>query len=342
MNTKQRVFWMFFTLFIGALAFIYSFHKVNIREFREQISQTNYGWLLVAFVLIIFYYLSMAWILKILLEPTKVSFWGILRTPFMEQFGNGITPFSVGGQPMQILGLRQAGVSLGEGSSVSLMKFVIYQSMIVIAFFICLLFGYQYVANHMLAMTSLVVFGIFIHALVLLVLIFIMFFPPITEKIANIVLIPFHWFLTDQQVDGIDRKLNQKIIEFHDVSKKLANDPKKLIKVSLVTLIQLFVYYLIPYFILLAVGADNADPMFIVVLNVILTLAISIFPVPGGTGGAEIGFSLLFSSFLPNHTVTIFAMLVWRIITYYFGIFAGLIAYNVIPNQLDEKDHVEN
>ncbi|MDN6901061.1 flippase-like domain-containing protein [Oenococcus sicerae] len=342
MSKKQRFFWILLTLFIGVIVFVYSFRKVNFKEFCRQIANTNYNWLLIAFLMIIFYYLTMTWILKILLRPTKVSFWGLIRTPLMEQFGNGITPFSVGGQPMQILGLQQAGVSVGEGSSVSLMKFVIYQGMIVVTFLICLVFGYQYVADHMLAMTSLVIFGIIIHVLVLLGLIFIMFFPPITEKLANIALIPFRWFLSDEQVNEISLKLDQKILEFHAVSHKLASDPKKLFEASCLTLIQLLVYYLIPYFILRAVGAENANAIFIVALNVILTLAISIFPVPGGAGGAEIGFSLLFSSFLANHTVTIFAMLVWRLMTYYFGIFAGLLAYNIIPNQLDEKNHVDN
>ncbi|MFT8470524.1 lysylphosphatidylglycerol synthase transmembrane domain-containing protein [Oenococcus sp.] len=342
MTTRQRIFWILFTLFIGAVVFIYSFHQVNLKQFCQQISKTNYGWLLFAFVLVIFYYLTMAWILKVLIAPHKASLWGIMRTPWMEQFGNGITPFSVGGQPMQILGLRQAGISVGEGTSVSLMKFVIYQGMIVVAFLICLLFGYQYVANHMLSMTSLVIFGIAIHVLVLLGLIFIMFFPPITEKIANLVLAPFHWFLSEQQTADIAKKLDQRILEFHEVSNKLAKNPRKLFAASLLTLLQLFIYYAIPYFILLAVGAHNADFIFIVALNVILTLAISIFPVPGGSGGAEIGFSLLFSSFLANHTVTIFAMLIWRILTYYFGIFAGLIAYNLVPSHYDGKNNVEN
>ncbi|WP_439425886.1 YbhN family protein [Oenococcus alcoholitolerans] len=340
MTKKQKFFWLLFTLFIGAVVFIYSFNDVDFREFSGLFKQTNYFWLILALLLIIFYYFSMSWTLDILLgKDNKASAWGLIRIPFMEQFGNGITPFSFGGQPLQILGLNQAGIPVGQASSISLMKFVIYQGMIVVAFLICLIFGYQYVADHMLSMTGLVIFGLVIHILVLLALISIMFFPPVTKKIADLCLKPFSFFLSDDQITSIRKKLDDKIVEFHDVSEQLLSNPKKILAASLVTLLQLFLFYSIPYFILLAVHADNADFMFIIALNVILTLAISIFPVPGGSGGAEAGFALLFSSFLSNHTVTIFAMLLWRIITYYFGIFAGLIAYNVLPNNRHGKNN---
>ena len=52
--------------------------------------------------------------------------------------------------------------------------------------------------------------------------------------------------------------------------------------------------------------------------------------ITGGVGGAELSFQLLFSPFVENSATLILVILIWRLITYYFGIFAGIIAY-IIP-----------
>lgn len=58
----------------------------------------------------------------------------------------------------------------------------------------------------------------------------------------------------------------------------------KLAKVSVVTLVQLAFYYLIPYFILLALGVQNLNVVMIVSLNVLIFMITSLFPIRG-TGG---------------------------------------------------------
>ncbi|MCT7728190.1 MAG: flippase-like domain-containing protein, partial [Lactobacillus iners] len=45
----------------------------------------------------------------------------------MQSLFNAITPMSTGGQPAQIVALKQMGISVGKATSVLLMKFIIYQ-----------------------------------------------------------------------------------------------------------------------------------------------------------------------------------------------------------------------
>ena len=78
-------------------------------------------------------------------------------------------------------------------------------------------------------------------------------------------------------------------------------------------------------------------------LNVMNTLTSSAYvlligafvPIPGASGGIEYGFVKFFGNFLSN-SMTNAVLLVWRFITYYFGMIIGMIAFN-----LDERSNGE-
>ena len=108
----------------------------------------------------------------------------------------------------------------------------------------------------------------------------------------------------------------------------------KLGKVAVVTLLQLLAYYIIPYFILLALGVTGINLVMVMSLHVLIFMIISLFPIPGGTGGAEYSFSVLFLSFVHSQSKLVLAMFLWRLLTYYFGIFAGMIALMIKPDKV--------
>ena len=54
----------------------------------------------------------------------------------------------------------------------------------------------------------------------------------------------------------------------------------------------------------------------------------SFVPIPGATGGLEFGFVQFFGNFITGSKLSAM-MLVWRFITYYFGMIVGAIALNI-------------
>lgn len=99
---------------------------------------------------------------------------------------------------------------------------------------------------------------------------------------------------------------------------------------SIYTALQLMAFYLVPYFVIRAFGYASVNPWLILTMNIMIVMVISLFPIPGGVGGAELSFQLLFTPFVKNQATLILVILIWRLITYYFCLFAGIIAY-VIP-----------
>ena len=281
-------------MLIGVGIIGYSLRTVNLRLLVREVNTLNWGWMLVAILCICLYLGLEGVVVKIFMKDRHRDFtWkDALRLPPIEQLFNGITPFSTGGQPAQLVAMLQSGVDGGRASSVLLMKFVVFQAMIVINFIISLMIGFHYIEEKLHALAILVVLGFLIHLAVIVGLLMVMYWYRFTKRAMNLLIRP----------------------------------------VAIVTLLQLFFYYMIPYFIMLALGIHHINFVMVVSLHVLIFMIISLFPIPGGAGGAEYSFSVLFASFVHSNTKLVLAMILWRLITSYFGMVTGMIALMIKPD----------
>ena len=135
----------------------------------------------------------------------------------------------------------------------------------------------------------------------------------------------------------LNKIVDEKIDNFYEESLKLKSNWKLLLKISAITFVQLAVYYIIPYFILLSLGVTHVNVIMVISMHVLIVMVVSLFPIPGGAGGAEYSFSVIFSSFIGTGSKLVLAMLLWRIVTYYFGMLSGLIAMLIQPKRIVTK-----
>ena len=328
----SRKNWLVLTtmLLLGIGIFAYSLRDTNLQEISADLATMNWG------LCICLYLVFEGVTVKIFMANRYPHFtWkDALRLPLIEQLFNGITPFSTGGQPAQLVAMLQSGVDGGIASSVLLMKFVVFQSMIVVNFVISLLIGFHYIEEKLHVLSLLVIFGFVIHLSVIVALLMVMYWYNFTKRLMNIVIKPVRWFVKEQRYQEIKDSLNEKVDSFYQESIKMKSEYGKLAKVAVVTILQLMAYYIIPYFILLALNVHGVSLIMAMSLHTLIFMIISLFPIPGGTGGAEYSFAVLFTSFTTSHSKLVLAMLLWRILTYYFGMFAGMFALMVKPDKV--------
>jgi glycosyltransferase 2 family protein len=105
---------------------------------------------------------------------------------------------------------------------------------------------------------------------------------------------------------------------------------------SIYTLLQYFTFFSIPYCIYRSFGFHSADIWTLISAQIFLTNFMAIIPLPGGAGGAEGGFYLIYSLFFESNTI-LTALFVWRVLTYYSSIAIGSIFALVLPNA--KKSH---
>ena len=327
-------------LLIGGGIVAYSLRTVNLRLLIQDFFTLNWWWMLVALACICLYLILEGVVVKIFMNNRHADFtWkDALRLPPIEQLFNGITPFSTGGQPAQLVAMLQCGVDGGLASSVLLMKFVVFQAMIVINFLVSLLIGFHFIAEKLHALSLLVLLGFVIHLAVIVGLLLVMYWYGFTKRALNLLIKPCVWFMKPQRYERLRIALNEKVDSFYQESLRMKEEYGKMAKVCLVTLCQLFFYYAIPYFIMLALGVHGMNFIMVISLHVLIFMIISLFPIPGGAGGAEYSFSVLFASFIGSGTKLVLAMILWRLLTYYFGMFAGMVALFIKPDKIKHED----
>ena len=89
----------------------------------------------------------------------------------------------------------------------------------------------------------------------------------------------------------------------------------------------------------------NPDDLFYVMALTAFTLTIAIWvPTPGGAGGVEVAFSLLYSPFIASYgfddskSYALAIMLIWRMLTYYLLIIYGFVLYLIF----EKRDKISN
>lgn len=261
----------------------------------------------------------------------------LLRVPLLNLLGTGVTPFATGGQPAQLYGLARSGVETGRAMSVILMKFLVYQVVVVIFFIVGYASAEQFIYQQVnTTFATFIPFAIAIHAVVIIGIILVMFWPSLTLRLVDIVAVVVKKMMRRERFERLIANVKLKIDNFHTESRRVISSWQSLLGAIFFTSLQLVTFYMIPYFVIRAFGYPDVNPWLIVTMNIMIVMVISLFPIPGGVGGAELSFQLLFSPFVKNPATLILVILLWRFITYYFGIFAGIIAY-IIPAHHDRR-----
>ncbi len=328
LNKKVNIF----ILILVTLLVLYFSLKNNFKEIISHIFNMNIGYLLVAFLLIFIFYifksLSMYSFCKKINKDFKFleAVQLILRT----QFFNAITPFATGGQPYQIYYLKKCNIDYASSTGIVLQNFIVYQIALVILGLIAL------ISNNILDLFSgsrllsrLITLGFIINTVIIIIMFIVAFSKKMNKKIIgfSINILTKLYLIKDK-----NKKLNEwdiNINNFYNSAKKLLGDKKNFLRNILFNFIALSALYMIPLFVLYAMGKFKVISVGITIVTSAYVMIIGSFvPIPGGSGGLEFGFITFYSNFITGSKLSAL-MLVWRFITYYFGMILGAIALNI-------------
>ena len=278
-------------LIVVTLLVLYFSLKDNFNEIINQIVNMNKWYLFIAFVLLFVFYifksLSMYSFCKKINKDFKFreSIQLILRT----QFFNAVTPFATGGQPYQIYYLKKCNIDYASSTGIVLQNFIVYQIALVLLGLIALfvnqafnLFG----GSKMLA--RLIALGFITNTVVIVIMFMVAFSKKMNKRIIGLGI----KILTKLK---IVKEWDTNINNFYASAKKLLDDKKIFIGNIIFNFFALSTHYMIPLFILYAMGEFNVINAGISIVACAYVMIIGSFvPIPGGTGGLEYGFVTFF------------------------------------------------
>ena len=256
-------------------------------------------------------------------ETCGIDDWKLARrTVMLGRYYDNLTPAAVGGQPFQILHMKKNKVPGGYSVIIPIVGMISLQISFLIVAVLTFIFGGWTVENPAVVIAGWI--GLIFYAIFPLAVFMGTFFPKATTSIIIWGVKVLHKIKIVKDEDAAVKKTEDAIAEYVRCVKKMLKNKKLFLKVILLGVVYHIMFGVLPYFILLAFGGKIGFFSCYVITQAI-TSAVYLIPTPGSSGAAEGSFYLVFSSLTSGYIF--WAMLTWRLFTYYSYILIGLITY---------------
>lgn len=311
--------------------------KDNFVKSIDLIASSNKWLILLSILVYIVYFIIEAYLLKLLIDKSckKYSFKKVIELNIMTKFFNGITPFSLGGQPLQVYELSKNKVPVTKSLLVIVENFIILQITMTIMIILSLVFGYVFELkpNNFLYIMTLI--GAVITVLTLVLTILACVKIDLASSVGKSTINILNKFNIIKDRETTLNKWNSKCIEYQNGFKSLMKDKKYIIKCVCVNFIYMAVFFMIPFFTLKALHASlNINMFYVIILSCFVYISASFIPIPGSSISTEYSFIHYFS-LVACEDVVIPGVLLFRIITYYIPCIIGGILFNYRDSNRD-------
>ena len=332
---KSKIFSLVFMFInIGIVVGILLYNFLGTKEplsFGELLTtKINWLWLLIGVLVFfaIFIADSMAIYMLILYKTKRSRPFLSYKSHAMCRFYDSITPLSTGGQPFQVYYLMKRGLPAGTATSVPVAKYLYAQFFNVIFMSVVLILQHSYIIQLSPFMLTLCYVGFSVTIFLLGAILFLSF----SKKIAPACTIGILKLLNKLHIVKNYKKSFVKVMktvrEYTLTMRKFVSNGWIALGMLLSRALTFILTYSVPfvvYAVFKPLGADWFN-LYVELFTIALVtdLACCLIPLPGGTGMAEISFAVLFGSFFGD-SLSVWALLLWRVFTYYGILLQGLI-----------------
>ena len=281
------------------------------------------------FLAVVFYALTvllntLKYIFLILHNTGRFRPWFSFKLASIGRYYDLITPLGSGGQPFEIYYMKKNGYSSDTATAAPLTKYMIWQFSF---FFLCLIILILYTADYV--SSPIVLIGAWVGLAGVLLIFLFVFLMSITNKFGAFIVVNVLKLLHKLRIIKNYRVTLFKVLRFvksyqYNI-KRFAKEPVLIISEIIITTLGIISNAIIAYFIYLAFVDTATVSWWDIVCKVcICELASCFIPLPGGSGAQELSFNALIGYLFPEGSF-FWAVLIWRILTYYIHIFQGAV-----------------
>lgn len=307
-----------FLAFVVVAYVAYLVFSGQFDEFVTSLAGVDLGWVTAGVVCFLFYYVFgvLAYVLSVIADPdSPVGIRDLMSVEASGVFFMRLTPNGAAAPPAQIYRLTRAGLSVGQASALNFTRFVLYEAGEGVFAAIMLLFCGNYFYEQFGDVTIIGLFLFGFKVVQVGAVLFLCLFPKPVMAIGNWALrfANRHGWLSEEKFNKYYEMVNTQVMEFAGAFRSACTNVGEMLATEVVTLLQLGCMYALPFFVLRAFG-EPADLIVCLASGSMLELLINAIPLPGGTGGAEVGFAYLFRDMFGQHLAAGFV--IWRAVEY--------------------------
>ncbi|MCY6371481.1 lysylphosphatidylglycerol synthase transmembrane domain-containing protein [Clostridium ganghwense] len=316
---NKKYIWNLVIMFILMLSTFYLLLKGNdIGLFIKTIKSINPIYVTLGFTMMFVFVLCESMNIRILLKSlgNKISFWRGVKYSFVGFYFSSITPSASGGQPMQVYYMNKDKINLSVSSLILLIIVAIYQIVMVMYVGVLYFWKFSFLSDKIVNMKPFIIFGFTLNSILVGIILIVVFSKKLAERIVNVFLNIGIKFRICKNKEKYKKKIDIHIKEYREGAKHIKNNPIILIKICVITIVQLTALFIIPYFIYKAFGLNEYGIIDVMAIQGVLTIAVASLPLPGAIGASESAFMTMFK-ILFSSTLLLPAMLVSRMVSFY-------------------------
>lgn len=243
----------------------------------------------------------------------KTTFFKNLKYALIGFFFSAITPAATGGQPMEIYYMHKDGISVANSTLALLVQLMSLQIVNLSIGITSVLFNYEVINNGGLVLLAII--GIILNSGALVLLTIGIFSRRLSKGLINIA-VKILKFFRKKNIEELQEKMESELTKYQEDSEYIKKNKRVIIKSVLTTLVQMLVYYTVPFFVYKAYGLNEHSIIRIMSLQALLYTTVSGIPSPGSVGVSEGGFLGIFRNVFPE-TLINSAMILNRVINFY-------------------------
>ena len=315
-------------VFLGVVAALYVGYLIisgQVDDFFRALIGVNPTWIAAGIACFLCYYVFgvLAYAAIVVVDhDSPVGFRDLMSVEASGVFFMRLTPGGAGVIPSQIYRLTRAGLPLADASALQFVRFTLYEAgegiFAAIMLLLCGKYFLTTFADVKIIGLDITLIGIFMFGFKFVqvggVLLLCLLPGPVkTVGTLGLKVGRALHILNQEKFDSYHEFLTTQVTTFSQAFRSAASNWHVLPVMEALTLLQLGCMYALPYFVLRAFGLE-ADLLICIASGSMVELLVNAIPLPGGAGGAEVGFTYLFQGMFGWHLSA--GLVIWRSIEY--------------------------
>ena len=301
------------------------FFTDGVQNLFELIVRTNYYWLLAAwmcnFMFWVFGAVGLGFLKRGIIGKENDPGQNF-KTAMVGHFFASVTPFATGGQPAQVYMMNRMGVDGGTGTSIVVLKSVVFQTVLTIFCIVLYITNRFFLVMNIPKFNTLFFIGLGASFLLIGLYALFMFSSTAADKAVHSFLKILSFFRIIKNPDEKFRNIFDSLEKFKSGFRILARKKGYLFMAVIAQIIQFSFLFMVPVLMMRALEGMFMFTNELFVSTAMVVMIAAMIPTPGTTGGAE-GLSLLMISPYFYNSPKMSVILIWRILTYYSNIIFG-------------------
>ncbi len=308
MKNKKSLLSVLFLILLITVTFLWFFHQYDFHETMQAMKNASLAFLFAAVLSNLIFVLCEAYNLYAILVSIQadVKFRKCVKYVFVECYFCAITPSASGGQPAQLLYMRDDGIPLGKSSVALLIIAITYKGSLLLYAGITYLMTRISFLDTMGRLRYLFYLGILMNAGAVLFMAMALFSGGVIRRLS------FFLIAALKQIPGIRKirlmqnterlyeRVNRTMDSYQEGAVYIAKHKDVFVRVLAITMVQRTFRFIVTYFVYCSFGLHETGMLPVLLLQSVVSVSADMIPIPGAVGVSETCYMRLFRSVFPR------------------------------------------